>query len=266
MNRALTVLLGVGLSTSVAAQAQVAPSTGSMPPPSIGLTLPQLGLPLPTIGLPLPPSGIGPDRLPRAGVVRPTPWANDVTRAAGRQHSQIGRHGVPSWPTLIYLVPVVGWGSPFLPSAPDSDTATGAGKARDREPTPPGRVRLELQSGVVPQVYVDGYFVGTLDEVNDTLPLDAGPHTLELRADGYERLELNIQVFPGRSTTYRGALRPVPQQSVPRQEVPVSTEVFPPASPTTIYLIPGCYLGNVPPRDVRLPSGCDAAGVVTMKN
>ena len=264
MNRALTVILGVGLSASAAAQAQVVPSRDSIPPPSIGLTLPQLGLPLPTIGLPLLPTGIGPDRLPRAGVARHTPWLNDVTRAAGRQHPQIGRHGVPSWPTLIYLVPVIGWGSPFLPLPTVSQTTTGAGKARDREPAPSGRVRLELQPGVDPQVYVDGYFVGTLDEVNDTLPLDAGRHTIELRADGYESFELNVQVLADRSTTYRGALKPV-FQPVPRPEVPASTEVSPPAS-TTIYLIPGCYLGNVSPRDVRLPSGCDAAGAVTMKN
>jgi hypothetical protein len=25
----------------------------------------------------------------------------------------------------------------------------------------------------------------------------------------------------------------------------------------TIYVIPGCYLGNRPPRDVSLPPGCD---------
>ncbi len=28
-----------------------------------------------------------------------------------------------------------------------------------------------------------------------------------------------------------------------------------------MYLIPNCYLGNVPPRPSRLPSGCDITRV-----
>lgn len=259
MKRALAVILAVGLSTSAAAQAQEGRSRDSIPPPTIGLTLPPIGLPLPEIGLPLPPIGLRSIGIrPVTGIVRPTGDTNGLGRAAGRQHSQIGRHGVPSWPTLIYLVPLVGW---------DSQAATVSSRSGDRERTPPpGHVRLELQPGVVAQVYVDGYFVGTVDEVNDGIPIDAGRHTLELRADGYESLELNIQVFPGRSTTYRGALRAAARQPVPRQEVPISTKVSSPAPPTTIYFIPGCYLGNVAPQDLPLPSGCDAARAVTLEN
>ena len=258
MKRALAVILAVGLSTSAAAQAQEGRSRDSIPPPTIGLTLPPIGLPLPEIGLPLPPIGLRSIGVrPVTGIVRLTGDTNGLGRSAGRQHSPLGRHGVPSWPTLIYLVPLVGW---------DSQAATVSSRSGDLERTPPkGYVRLELQRGVVPQLYIDGYFVGTVDEVNDSLPLDAGQHTLELRADGYETLELNVQVFPGRSTTYRGALRAIAQQSVPRQEVP-TTEVSPPARPATVYLIPGCYLGNIAPQDVPLPPGCDAARAVTVEN
>ena len=31
----------------------------------------------------------------------------------------------------------------------------------------------------------------------------------------------------------------------------------PPVPPATIYMIPGCYIGNLPPREVKLPAGCD---------
>ena len=30
-----------------------------------------------------------------------------------------------------------------------------------------------------------------------------------------------------------------------------------PAGSRTLYLIPGCYMGNVSPKDMKLPAGCD---------
>jgi hypothetical protein len=50
---------------------------------------------------------------------------------------------------------------------------------------------------------------------------------------------------------------------VPRPFVPEP----PPYEPTgdrTLYVIPGCYVGNVPPKDVaRLPANCDVTKVTT---
>jgi hypothetical protein len=114
-------------------------------------------------------------------------------------------------------------------------------------------------------VYVDGYFVGTLNDVDAELPLDVGRHRLELRADGYESLELDVQIFPDRSTTYRGALKAVEPVSVPVPQIPAPTQV-PPRAPATIYFIPGCYLGDVPPKDAGLPASCDTSGAITFKN
>jgi hypothetical protein len=40
----------------------------------------------------------------------------------------------------------------------------------------------------------------------------------------------------------------------------------PPYVPTgdrTLYVIPGCYVGNVPPKDVKLPANCDLSKVTT---
>ncbi len=168
---------------------------------------------------------------------------------------QIGhQHRRPSR-TFIYFVPTSGWPYPEVPTRP---TAPEARKART------GRLRLELQPGVVPQIYVDGYYVGTLDDVSGELTLEAGPHRVELRADGYETLELNVQVSPDRPITYRGALKRVDAAPTPVPQVPLSTELSPPA-PATIYVIPGCYVGNVPPADADLPAGCDERRAIVFK-
>jgi hypothetical protein len=36
------------------------------------------------------------------------------------------------------------------------------------------------------------------------------------------------------------------------------------AAPVTLYVIPGCYAGNVRPEQAALPKGCDAAKVKTI--
>lgn len=38
----------------------------------------------------------------------------------------------------------------------------------------------------------------------------------------------------------------------------------PPVSPAAVYVIPGCYAGNVPPVQVQLPAGCDASRAVKL--
>jgi hypothetical protein len=49
-------------------------------------------------------------------------------------------------------------------------------------------------------------------------------------------------------------------------EPPPPREPEPPFVPTgdrTLYVIPGCYVGNVPPKDVKLPPSCDLAKMTT---
>ena len=161
--------------------------------------------------------------------------------------------------TVIYFVPAYGLDYPQAFGLPDESSR------REHQMPPTGRLRLELQPGLVPQVYVDGYYVGTLNDVNADLPLDVGRHKLELHAGGYENLELDVQIFPGRSTTYRGTLTAVKPVSVPVPEIPAPAHVSPRA-PATIYFIPGCYLGDVPPKDAGLPASCDASSAITFKN
>ena len=69
-----------------------------------------------------------------------------------------------------------------------------------------------LQIDVEPRralVYVDGRHAGTVEAFSGYyrhLDLAAGPHILELFADGYEPLSAEVLVTPGRTTTYRGTL------------------------------------------------------------
>jgi len=58
----------------------------------------------------------------------------------------------------------------------------------------------------------------------------------------------------------------VPARQEPVEPPPPPTEPEPPFVPTgdrTLYLIPGCYIGNVPPKDVKLPATCDLSKLTT---
>jgi hypothetical protein len=61
------------------------------------------------------------------------------------------------------------------------------------------------------EVYVDGYFVGLVDDFDGTfqhLDVEAGTHRIEIRANGYQPLVLEIRIAPGREVKYEGRLRP----------------------------------------------------------
>lgn len=71
-----------------------------------------------------------------------------------------------------------------------------------------GSLRLKVKPRHA-EVYVDGYLVGSIDEfdgVFQSLPLEAGTHSLEIRADGYESLTFDIRLLPQRKITYEGEL------------------------------------------------------------
>lgn len=120
-------------------------------------------------------------------------------------------------------------------------------------PEPPqatGFVRFDVTPGSA-QVFVDGLYAGTVDDIENRrgLVLTEGPHRVEFRARGYATESVDVQVPPRDTITYRGALDP----ERPRAQVP--------RGPATIYVIPGCYMGNVPPRPERVGPGCDVNNV-----
>jgi hypothetical protein len=75
-----------------------------------------------------------------------------------------------------------------------------------------GGIRLKVKPKEA-LVYVDGYYAGRVDDFNGVfqkLRLESGPHHIEIREDGYEPLELDVRIEPGRKITYSGELRKQP--------------------------------------------------------
>jgi hypothetical protein len=75
-----------------------------------------------------------------------------------------------------------------------------------------GAIRLKITPRDA-QVYVDGYYVGTVDEFDgifQRLHLEAGPHHVEVQAEGYEPLTVNVLIQPDHTITYEGELRRAP--------------------------------------------------------
>jgi len=69
------------------------------------------------------------------------------------------------------------------------------------------RLKMKPRDGMV---YVDGFFAGVVDDFDGVfqhLRIEAGPHHIEVRADGYEPLELDVQIQRGRQITYSGDLK-----------------------------------------------------------
>ncbi len=74
---------------------------------------------------------------------------------------------------------------------------------------PYGGVRIDLPQRDA-EVFVDGYFVGTVDDFDGRFQqanIEAGPHRIEIRAPGYEPIDFDVNVEPGRTITYRSSMR-----------------------------------------------------------
>jgi hypothetical protein len=72
-----------------------------------------------------------------------------------------------------------------------------------------GSLRLKIEPREA-QVYVDGYFVGDVDNFDglfQRLKIDAGGHRIEIKADGYEPIQFDVLVEPGETVTYKGDLK-----------------------------------------------------------
>jgi hypothetical protein len=75
-----------------------------------------------------------------------------------------------------------------------------------------GQLRLKVKPREA-EVYVDGYYAGLVDEfdgVFQRLQIEPGPHRIEVRADGYETLVIDLRIQPDRTITYTGELKERP--------------------------------------------------------
>lgn len=241
------------------------PSQSQTGPGAIGLPLPAIGLP------PLTTRSTGNPQWQR---VQPPSWERPQTPWWERQ-------GPPAWeqdhvarpaPTqphrnprprtqVVYVLTPNGnpMGTPWFPSAPQPATAVTAPLVVTARPLT-GRLRLDVEPADLLQVFVDGIYVGTRADLGDAIEMPAGARRIEIRAPGYQTLVFDAQIDAERDITYRGALEPVADVR------PVTPPPPPPVVPTgskTIYVIPGCYMGNVSPVEMKLPAGCDISRMTT---
>lgn len=75
-----------------------------------------------------------------------------------------------------------------------------------------GGVRLRIRPRDA-QVFVNGYYAGLVDDFDGTfqqLRLESGGHRIEVRLPGFEDLELDVHVQPGRTISIQEDLRPTP--------------------------------------------------------
>jgi hypothetical protein len=177
--------------------------------------------------LPLPPIGLQPPVIDKGG----RGWRGY-------------RGALPYWPAVVYVVPE------YVPIAPVEQPI-----AEEVEQLPRvGNLVLDPQPEHA-QVFVDGYYAGVPDDFAAARGggvLDAGAHRIDIAATGYESLSFDVRIAPGQSVTYRGTLKKVAPAAAP-------------AGPSTFYLIPGCYMGNIPPKDAHLPATCDLGRVIEFK-
>src|ERR1041385_4165131 len=157
MRIALTALLLVALSAPAGAQAHSHRdrSTDEVWRPSIGLPLPQIGLPLPQIGLPLPPIALPPPRIERPERSE----RSERFERPERSERSVPRRS-PGAATVFF--PSYGWPSPYLPGEQDPLSSSLTPTYPVHPPRATGRLRVDLQSGIDPQIYIDGYYVGLL--------------------------------------------------------------------------------------------------------
>jgi hypothetical protein len=253
MRIVFAALVLVAAASTAAAQSRGG-LTDDMPTPSIGLPLPHIGLPLPPMGLPLPPMGLPPERsrpFDRTNILERPERSERLERPERFQRSE--RFNRPA--SIIFF----GW--PYLPTAEYPSSPLPSPPSPPRQAT--GRLLLSLHSGVDPQIFVDDYYVGLFSDVAGELILDAGAHRVALHEEGYQDVRVDVRVPLDGTITYDVAMKSIDAAPPPSSAAPVAPAPSLPPAPTTIYVVPGCYAGNVPPEQVKLPAGCDARRSIT---
>ena len=80
------------------------------------------------------------------------------------------------------------------------------------EPSGPrGGLKLKVSPSQA-EVYVDGYYIGKVDDYNGAfqrLELPVGTHRVELRAKGYEPISFEVNIEPRDTIAYRGTMQPL---------------------------------------------------------
>jgi hypothetical protein len=117
------------------------------------------------------------------------------------------------------------------------------------------------------QVFADGYYIGIPEDFrfeNGGAVLAPGPHRIDILAREYMPVRFEVNLARGQSATFRHILTPIVR--APQSALDAAVKTQPTAKqPMTFYLIPGCYMGNVPPKEANLPATCDIARAVSYR-
>jgi hypothetical protein len=108
-----------------------------------------------------------------------------------------------------------GYPVPYTYSYPYPIVVYGYRAPRERVIVTPGSpyyggVALEM-TPYDADVFVDGEYAGHVEDFDGTtqpLTLSAGMHEIEVQAQGYEPMRINVEIQPGQVIPYRGDLRP----------------------------------------------------------
>ena len=117
------------------------------------------------------------------------------------------------------------------------------------------------------QVFADGYYIGLPEDFrfeDGGAVLEPGPHRIDILERDYEPVSFDVNLTRGQSATFRRMLTPTLRAPQPASD---DAAKAPPVAkqPATFYLIPGCYIGNVPPNEANLPASCDIARAVSFR-
>jgi hypothetical protein len=197
-------------------------------------------------------------------------WARDLKEAQDRRLGKTtGRPGRHAPPAVVYVLPpyryfpndsIYGYGvssSTAYVSPPPPNVVTMYPPATEPPPAEvtTGFLKLEVEPRQLLQVFVDGVYVGSLADLGDEIELRLGTRRIELRAPGYRTLIFDTEIVPDRTVVYRGVLEAM-APAAPPSAAPSPASPGTPSS-RTIYVIPGCYMGNVAPKAADLRPSCD---------
>jgi hypothetical protein len=129
----------------------------------------------------------------------------------------------------------------------------------------PARLVLDVHPSTA-QIFADGYYIGIPEDFrfDNGAVLEPGPHRIDILHRDYEPVSFDVNLTRGQSATYRRMLTPIDRAPQPMPGTAV-TAPSAPKTPSTFYFIPGCYIGNVPPRDANLPASCEAARAMSFQ-
>jgi hypothetical protein len=150
-----------------------------------------------------------------------------------------------------YATPYVGYGVGLY--SPDTYAPETYAPARDEVRTT-GMLQLDVMPAAGLTFYVDGLFVGSSSNLGTQFELNPGSRRVEVRAAGYKPLVFDTRITAGEITTFRGAL----ESLTPTAPPPARATGNP-----TMFIIPGCYIGNSRPTASSLRPGCDINRLIT---